>query len=121
MTYILNQFNLKLIHHVTLFCNCYICCQHLTCILQRMIHLQFLITYIFSVSLKFGAYYITGQCGEFKVKNRAYCLHILFLHFCCCFSSKNLCFYHCHFFFLLNNQKPEFVIRNYQWNYRLCT
>ena len=53
-----------------------------------MIHLQILITYIFSTSLKFGACYITGQWDEFKVKNRAYCLHILFLHFFVVFHQK---------------------------------
>ena len=34
--------------------------------------------YIFSVSLKFGACYITGQWGKFKVKNATICLHIPF-------------------------------------------
>ena len=32
-------------------------------------HYQFLITPIFSVSLKFEACYITGQWGELRVKN----------------------------------------------------
>ena len=44
----------------------------------------------------------------------------------CWFSSKNLCWYHYHFFFffdkvsnfhnMLTSQKPELVIRNCQWN-----
>ena len=92
-----------------------------------MFHCQF-ITYIFNVSLKFRACYITGQWDEFPVKNASYYLHTLSWHFfcycscCCCFSSKNLCFYHFHLFFLisihnkiLTNQKPEWVIRNCQW------
>ena len=45
---------------------------------------QFLITYIFSVSLTFWACYITGQWGEFRVT-----IHILFLAFFYCFHQKN--------------------------------
>ena len=57
-------------------------------------HWQFLIP-IVSISLKFRACYITGQWGKIIVKNAFY----TFLAFFCCFSSKNLCFYHFHFFF----------------------
>ena len=70
-----------------------------------MFHWEFLITFIFSRSLKFGACYITGQWGEFTVKNTTLCLNTLFLFiflffvFCFfCFSSKNLCFHHFHLF-----------------------
>ena len=52
---------------------------------RHVFHCQFLITYIFSVSLMFGvcyiACYITGQWGEFWVKNATFCLHVLFWHF----------------------------------------
>ena len=34
--------------------------------------------YICSISLKFGACYIMGQWGEFRIKNATICLHILF-------------------------------------------
>ena len=46
----------------------------------RVSHWQFLITYTFSVSLKFLACYITGQWGELIVKNATLCLHILSWH-----------------------------------------
>ena len=42
---------------------------------------QFLITYIFSVSVKSRACYITGQWGEFTVKNATLYLHLLSWHF----------------------------------------
>ena len=42
--------------------------------------------------------YITSQWGEFRVNNATLCLHVPFWYFFC-FSSKNLCFYHFHFFF----------------------
>ena len=44
---------------------------------QSVFHWQFLFTYIFSASLKFGICYITGQWGKFRVKNATLCLHIL--------------------------------------------
>ena len=65
---------------------------------------QFLITYIFSVSLKFQACYFMGQWGEFTVKNTTLYLNILSLHFFFCFSSKKLCFYRFHFFFWWNTK-----------------
>ena len=54
----------------------------------------------FSVSLQFGACYITGRWDKFKVKETTLCSHKLFTIFCC-FSSEKLCFYHYHLFFLL--------------------
>ena len=41
-----------------------------------------------------------------RVQNKEYylCFHSLFWHFCSCFSSKNLCFSHFHFFFWWNIQ-----------------
>ena len=48
-------------------------------------HWQLLITYIFSVSLKFQACYITGQWGEFTVKNATFYLDKLSWHSFCCF------------------------------------
>ena len=63
---------------------------------------QFLITYIFSVSLKFRACYITGQWGEFRVKNSTLCLYLRFWHFFL-FLSKNL-FLSFSFLFLIKYQ-----------------
>ena len=37
--------------------------------IESVFHWQFFITYIFSFSLKFGAYNITGQWDEFRIKN----------------------------------------------------
>ena len=52
-------------------------------------------------------------------------VYLCFSLFCCCFSSKNLHFYHFHFFFydkvsnfrnrILTNQKLELLKRNCQW------
>ena len=95
--------------------------------IRSVFHWNFLITYIFSVSLKFQACYITVQCSEFT-KECYLTFTFTFWVFFCCFSSKNLCFYHFYFFFwcniefpykILTNQKPELVIRNCQWNYIL--
>ena len=49
--------------------------------------------------VKFEECYITNQWDEFRIKNATFCLYILFWR--CCFSSKDLCFYHFHFFFFL--------------------
>ena len=38
-------------------------------VVKSMFQWPFLITYIFSVSLKFGASYSTGHWGEFRIKN----------------------------------------------------
>ena len=73
-----------------------------------------------SVSLKFWACYITGQWGEFRVKNATSCLHILFWHFFVVFIKK---FVFLSFSLLSNfrnriltNQKLKLVIRNCKWN-----
>ena len=39
---------------------------------KSVFYWQFLINYIFSVSLKFRAYYITGQWGKFRVMNATF-------------------------------------------------
>ena len=86
---------------------------------------KFLIGYIFSVSVKFGTCYITGQWGEFRITNATLSFLIHFLVFYSCFSSWNLCIYHFHFFFvkwlnfryrLWTNQKQVLVFRNCLWN-----
>ena len=90
---------------------------------MRVFHWQFLITYVFSVSLKFGACCITGQWGEFKVSNAILCLHILFWYFFVFFHQKIVFIIFISFFDevssfrnrILTNQKPELVIRNCQW------
>ena len=61
----------------------------------------------FSVSLKFGACYITGQWGEFRVKNATLCFHLLFWDFPCCFSPYNLGLYHFHFFLWWSIKFPQ--------------
>ena len=77
---------------------------------RSMFHWQFLITYIFFVSLKFRACYITGQCGEFTVKNATLYLLILSWYFLLFFFKKLVLL---SFSFLLlikcgiSNQKPE--------------
>ena len=45
-----------------------------------MFHQQFLVSDIFSVFLKYGACYITGQWSDFRVKNAFTYFHILFWH-----------------------------------------
>ena len=74
------------------------------CARQSLFHWQFLITYTFSVSLKFRVCYIIGQLGKFTVKNAIY---IYFLCIFCCFLSKNMCFYHFHFFFCWSIELPQ--------------
>ena len=43
-----------------------------------MFHWQFFVTSIFSVSLKFGGCYVTGQWGEFEKNSTTFCLLKLF-------------------------------------------
>ena len=78
--------------------------------------------YTFSVSLKFGAYYIKGQCGEFKRKMVLnafiYFFGILLWFFIIKFISffdevSNFCKR------ILTNQKHELVVSNCQWNLNL--
>ena len=93
--------------------------------LKRVLNWQF-VTYIFSVSLKFRASYITGWWGELREKNVTLCVHILSWHFVVVFYQKNCVFIIINSFFdkvsnfhnrILTNQKPvEFAIRNCQWN-----
>ena len=81
--------------------------------------------YIFSVSLKFGACYITGHWGEFRVKNATICLHILFWYFFVVFHHKICVFIIFISFFdkvsnfrnrILTNQKRELMVSNCQRN-----
>ena len=64
---------------------------------------------------------------DFSYNSPILCIFFLqlqiFLGIFCCFSSKNLCFYHFYVFFwwnirnrILTNQKLELVIWNCQWN-----
>ena len=55
---------------------------------------------------KVWACYITGQWGEFRVKNATLYLHILFWHFVVFDEVSNFRNR------LLTNQKPKYVIRN---------
>ena len=45
---------------------------------MSVFHRQFLISYIFSASLRFGASHITRQWGEPRIKNATLHFHILF-------------------------------------------
>ena len=67
--------------------------------------------------------YITGQCGEFRVKNTNLCLHILFWHCFVVFHQKIVFLSFSFIFFdevsnfrnrILTTQKPE--MRTCQWN-----
>ena len=60
--------------------------RHMFIVSFNVFHWQFLVTYIFSVSLKFEACCIADQWVEFRIKNATY----VFMHFFgtfCCFSS----------------------------------
>ena len=86
--------------------------------LYECVPMAIVIPYIFTVSLKFGAQYITVQQSEFRIKNVTLYLHIFLSIFCC------YCF---HFIFIFNeasnfhnkilaNQKQELVIRTNNFN-----
>ena len=96
--------------------------------LLSVFHWQFLITFIFSVSLKFRACYITGQRRQVQSKECYFMHTYTFVEFFC-FSSKKIWFLSFSFLFLIiklqvsnfrnrisTNQKSELVIRNCQWN-----
>ena len=89
----------------------------------RVFYWQFLITYIFSVSLKFGAFYIMGQWGKFSVKKVNFSVHIFLWHFWFLLfikNVKNLCFHHFHLFFLMKYQisATEYLpVWNLNWRY----
>ena len=79
-------------------------------------------TSYFSVSLKFGACYIMGQWGEFKIL--LYCYHLLFWHFFVVFHHK-ICVFIIFTFFdkvsnfcnrILTNQKQEFACWEFRCN-----
>ena len=74
------------------------------------------LTYIFSVSLKFGACYITGQWGQFRVNNATSYFRIFFGIFVVVFHQKVCAFIIFISFFdeianfcyrILTKQKPE--------------
>ena len=84
------------------------------------------ITYIFSVSLKFGVCCIrvNGTSSEKAIQRSVYIYFFGIFFYLIVFHQK-ICFYHFKFFFdeqsnfrnrILTNQKPELVIRNCQWN-----
>ena len=69
--------------------------------LLSVFHWQFLITYTFSVSLKFGACYITDQWGQVQSKECYFMCTYIFLAFFCCVFIKKLVFLACLFLFFL--------------------
>ena len=92
---------------------------------QIMTWKRFLTDIYFSTSLKFGACYITGQWGKFKIKNATLYCHLLFWHFDVVFHQK-ICLFIIFISFydevsdfhkiILTNQKHELVVQNYHWN-----
>ena len=93
-----------------------------------MFHWQFLITCIFSESLKLGAYYNTGPRGQKQSEECYFMFTCTFVAFFCCFLLKKCIFINFFSFFagvsnfhnrILPNQKPELVIRDCQRNYIL--
>ena len=78
---------------------------------KECVHLTKWHQYIFSVSLKFRAYYITSQCGQFIKK--------CYLIVLCTFLAFFVFFHHkiCVFvIFISTNQKRELVVSNCQRN-----
>ena len=69
--------------------------------IKSVFHWQFLSTYIFSVFLKFRACCITGQWGDFTVKNATLYLHMLFWRFFVFFFIKKFVFLSLSFLFLM--------------------
>ena len=90
---------------------------------RSVIHRQFLITYIFFVSLKFRECFTTDQWGKFTVQSATFYLHI-FSWILLLFFIRKLMFLSFSFLLLsevsnkriLINQKPDLVIRNCQSN-----
>ena len=82
--------------------------------------------YIFSVPLKFGAYYITGQWGQFIIKILLNAFISLLGNFVCFFFHHKICVFIIFISFfnevsnfrkrMLTNQKHELVVSNCQWN-----
>ena len=97
--------------------------QYIECVRLTKCH-QYVFSVSSLVSLKFGACYITGQCGEFRVKNATIGLHVLFSHFFVVFHHK-ICVFIIFLFMIksqkfrsriLTNQKLELVVSNCQRN-----
>ena len=91
---------------------------------KECVHLTNRYQYIFSVCLKFGAYYITAQWDEF-IKKMLLNTVIHFLGFFLLFFIMKFVFYHFISFFdevsnfcnrILTNQKHELVVSNCQRN-----
>ena len=90
---------------------------------QSVFHWQFLFTYIFFASLKFGVCYITGRWDKFRVKNATLCLHKRLWHFFVVFHKK-ICVFIIFISFsnavsnfcnkILTNLKPELMTKNCQ-------
>ena len=84
---------------------------------------NFLLPIFFSVSLKFAVCYITGEWGEFRMKN-VICIYIYFYGISSLGFLKKIDFQSvlisdevsnfCNR--ILTNQKQELVVRNCQWN-----
>ena len=79
--------------------------------------------YIFSVFLKFGAYYIRGQWGEFI--KQCYLMHLctfVFHHKICVFIIFISFFDEVSNFRnrILTKQKRELIVSNCQWNCMFC-
>ena len=86
---------------------------------KSVLHWQFLITYIFSVSLKFRACRITSV-GPVQDKERSFkfacTFFLLLLNYVFIISFNEVSNFLNR---ILNNQKPKQVIRNCQWNYMI--
>ena len=79
------------------------------CSSEKMIPLQNELFQYFSVSLKFGACYITGQWGEFRIKN-AFWHFVLFHHKICVFII--FISFLDEVYKIPTNQKQELVVQN---------
>ena len=73
-------------------------------IIASVFHRQFLITYVFCVSQKFGACYIKGQWGRVQCKECYFMFTYTFV--VVVFHQKN-CFYHFHFSFWWSIKFPQ--------------
>ena len=82
---------------------------------QSVFHWQYLISDIFSISLKFRACYITDHWANSQIKN-ATVFYILVYFFGTFLLFFIICFYHFHFFFNeVSNFRNSWPIRNRNW------
>ena len=89
-----------------------------------MVHWQFLMTYIFSVSPKFGTCCMTGQWGVLRMKNATLTVHIVFWNFFI-FHQKNCVFIIFISFFdgevaILSQSKHYNSIFLLTWLFNIC-